>query len=152
MTDGRAITGMTADSHARSDIPAFFSPQEFQFFRIALSRFSKSSTDFRYVLCKGNRYLRDFQPLVCATMTLFLLTGMFTIRSTFFASFLQFSQLVFLATTVCLLVSFHLFHLYLFPSVFLHRLSGSLPNIARLEIRMCRSHRLYYTIVSNFNF
>lgn len=26
MTDGRAITGMTADSHARSDIPAFFSP------------------------------------------------------------------------------------------------------------------------------
>jgi len=25
MTDGRAITGMTADSHARSDIPAFFS-------------------------------------------------------------------------------------------------------------------------------
>lgn len=26
MTDGRAITGMTADSHARSDIPAFFFP------------------------------------------------------------------------------------------------------------------------------
>lgn len=26
MTDGRAITGMTADSHARSDIPTFFSP------------------------------------------------------------------------------------------------------------------------------
>lgn len=34
MTDGRAITGMTADSHARPDIPPHFSPQEFQFFRI----------------------------------------------------------------------------------------------------------------------
>lgn len=43
MTDGRAITGMTADSHARSNIPAFFSPGISIFFQIAhSSRFLKS--------------------------------------------------------------------------------------------------------------
>lgn len=42
--------------------------------------------DFRSALCRDNRTLRDFQPPVCATLTLFLLTGVFTIRSTFFTS------------------------------------------------------------------
>lgn len=86
MTDGRAITGMTADSceHARTPARIFphFSPQEFQFLRIATSRFPKSNSQAELSLSlvpfprasanRRYRYLRDFSKLLPVSLFLSL--------------------------------------------------------------------------------
>lgn len=160
MTDGRAITGMTADSCERARTLArifpHFSPQEFQFLRIRgepvseieLAELSRSASHLASE--------REDAPEIPVSEIFnlprhdLLFPRPFTGRSTFFTSvwLLTPFRLVFLTTAGCLPVpsvsypssiSFPLFPSFptFCPSAASPDVGGSSPDTARLGIRIC---------------